>query len=422
MLNQYLIIRLDNTKIDLTTKISLTYNKTNLPKEAFKFKTYQPLFWKLEQKHYDSESETLTVNVVDYNSTSNTVILEQEPKYPIKNLKFEKLDWKKFEPLIYSYILSNLRNNIFNYPERLHNSNNKKNKGFNSDKLTNPALLSSTDTPVKEIKEIEIKVKYEDARFDVSKISFSIHLKPYNFEKQLEIINPIIRPEFEYIKPYFVKRLGKSFLAKIKLILLDNKIEEISALSDDINNINETVVNSIKVFSVLNLKHFINEQKDKIIYDTKELSAEEPSLTGISVEDILEIFIKNDKVKNVKQLEFLARNKQNLNERVQFTIKPLFGFLFREFEKKQCFIWELLNSHATYVWKNTGIESSLDLGKVVELSIASIKSDGREAYKKYYKSIENPDYYFGVIEHPSNDLTDDERFTVWRKNLEKFCS
>ena len=164
MLNQYLIIRLDNTKIDLTTKISLTYNKTNLPKEAFKFKTYQPLFWKLEQKHYDSESETLTVNVVDYNSTSNTVILEQEPKYPIKNLKFEKLDWKKFEPLIYSYILSNLRDNIFNYPERLHNSNNKKNKGFNSDKLTNPALLSSTDTPVKEIKEIEIKVKYEDAR------------------------------------------------------------------------------------------------------------------------------------------------------------------------------------------------------------------------------------------------------------------
>ena len=51
---------------------------------------------------------------------------------------------------------------------------------------------------------------------------------------------------------------------------------------------------------------------------------------NVSAKDILEIFIKNATVKNVRQLEYLAKDKHNLNERVQYTIKPLFGFVFNE--------------------------------------------------------------------------------------------
>jgi hypothetical protein len=85
------------------------------------------------------------------------------------------------------------------------------------------------------------------------------------------------------------------------------------------------------------------------------------------------------------------------------------------------FIWELLNSHATYVWKSKIGGNNSDLGTVVEQAITTIKNDGREAYKKYYNSIENPTYHFGIIDHSLTKATDDEDFNEWRNKLEKFC-
>lgn len=422
MSNQYLTIKLDNVKIDLTNSISFSYDKTNLPKQAFNFTTHIPIFWKLEQKHYDFASGTLTVEVVDYNLTEDTVLIDYELKYPINNLNFEKLDWEKFNPLIYSYTLSKLKNSIFNYRDTLLYLNDEKSEDVKLLRRTAPNLFFNNHDPIKEEREIEIKVKYEEAKFDTSKISFSARIRTYKIIKQLEIFNSCLRPEFEYIKPYFVKRLGKSFLVKIKLKLLDGEVEEITAESDDINGINEDLIKSIKVSSILELKHLKIERENKTLYSTKELFDETLSLFEASAKDILEIFIENAKVKNIRQLEYLAKERQTLNERVQFTIKPLFGFVFHEFDNKQCFIWELLNSHATYIWKSNDTENKLDLEKIVEQAIANIKNDGREVYKKYYKTIENPGYDFGVVEHSSNKLTEDERFAEWRNKLERFCS
>ena len=424
MSNQYLTIRLHNTKMDLTSSISITYDKTNLPKQAFSFKTHQPLFWKLEQKHYDSTSGTLTVRVVDYNLLADAILTEDTPKYQIKALNFEKLDWLQFEPLLFSYTLNQLKGSIFNYRDKFLDLAYEKNDDMKFFRHTAPNLFFAKREPHKQEKEVEVKVKYENAKFDNSKIRFSVNLKFYNLAKELEIMNTHLRPEFEYIKPYFVKKLGKFFTAKIKLKLSDNSIEDIIVHSDDIDNINDDLIKSIKVASVLNLKHLKIERVDKFLYDPKELASEakELSLFDLSAKDILEILIENDKVKNVKQLEYLAKDKQTLSERMQFTIKPLFGFVFREFDTKHCFIWELLNSHATYVWKSNNIVSNSDLGKVVEQAIGIIKNDGREVYKKYYKTLENPNYDFGVIDHSTNNLTDDERFNEWRNKLERFCS
>ncbi|MBK8522459.1 MAG: hypothetical protein IPL54_16930 [Chitinophagaceae bacterium] len=206
--------------------------------------------------------------------------------------------------------------------------------------------------------------------------------------------------------------------------LLDNEIEDIAVHSDDIDRINDDLIKAIRISSVLNLRHLKIDRVDKNLYNTKELTSEtkELSLINATAKDILEIFIQNANVKNVRQLEYLARDKQDLNERVQFTFKPLFGFVFYELNNKHCFIWELLNSHATYIWKSNSAENNLYLGKVVEQAIAIIKNDGREVYKKFYKTIENPNYDFGIIDHSSNNLTDDERFNEWRNKLERFCS
>lgn len=424
MPNEYLIVRLDNSRIFLTDYISCTYDKTNLPKHAFSFKTHQPLFWRLEKKLYDSTSGTLTVRVDDYNLPTDTILTEDELKTQIRHLNFEKLNWEKFLPLIYSYTLNQLRDSIFNYRDPLLGLTNGEGEDLKFLKRTAPNLFFEKREPEKHEKEIEIRVKYDEAKFDNAKICFSVNIKPYNLRKELEIVNHNLRPEFEYIKPFFIKRLGKSFLVKIKLKLADNQIEEIIAHSTDIDSINENLVKSIKVSSVLNLRHLKIEKEDKNLYSIKELLQEtkEMSILNVSANDILEILVENGKVKNVKQLEYLAKDKQTLNERIQFTVKPLFGFVFQDFSKNHCFIWELLNSHATYIWKIATAENSLDLGKIVEEAIATIKNEGREVYKKYYKGIENPGYDFGIIEHSSNNLTDDERFDEWKTKLERFCS
>jgi hypothetical protein len=423
MPNKYLTVRLDNTKIDLNTRISLSYDKTNLPKHAFSFKSERPIFWKLLQISYDSASGTLNVAVMDYNASAETIQNEQEAKYPINELNFERLDWIKFEPQIFSYRLGQLKYFIINYRDKLLDLRDEENEDVKQLKRTAPNIFFSNREKLAQELEIDEKIWYEDARFDKSKIVFTVHLKLYGIEKQLEIINPILRPEFEYIKLYFVKRLGKYFVVKLKVKLLDGVLEEVVATSDDINNINENLVNTIRTESVLNLKHFKTERVDKSLYNLKELSSETNniSLLTTSANDILETFIKNGNVKNVKQLEYLSRDKQSLNERLQFTIKPLFGFVFHDSEDKQCFIWELLNSHATYIWKSNYKDNKLDLGLIVEQAITTIKNEGRDAYKRYYKAMNEAPFDFGVIDHHSNNLTDDERFSEWRKKMEIFC-
>ncbi len=423
MSNQYLTIRLDNTKIYLTGSISFTYDQTNLPKEAFSFNPERTLFWKIEQKKYDPISGELTVGVVDYNLSDNAILTENKPKHPIRKLNFEKLDWTKFFPLIYSYTLSKLKKMIFNYKEEYFSFINE-NKNIESSKPIAPKSFAEHNPPTKWAEEFNLRIKYEDAKFDASKISFPIHLKQYKLVKQLEINNNNLRPEFELIKSYFIRRLGRFFRVKIILRLLNNKVEEITAESSDINRIDENLIKSIRVSSVLDLRHLKTDREDKVLYNTKELFAEgkvQP-LLEVSPKDLLEIFIANANVKNTRQLDYLAKDKQVLNEQLQFTIKPLFGFVFYVFADKQYFIWELLNSHATYVWKNNDTESKLDLGKVVEEAIGIIKKDGREVYKKYYKGIDNPGFDFGVIMHSSSNLTEEERFNEWKRRLEEYCS
>ncbi|MBK8522458.1 MAG: hypothetical protein IPL54_16925 [Chitinophagaceae bacterium] len=211
ILHPYLTTKRDNTTIELISSHSLTYDNTNLPKRAFSFKTHQPLFWKLKQKHFDSTSGTLVVEVVEYNSLPYNILTDDVPEYQINYLSFEKLDWPKFEPLLFSYTLSQLKDSIFNYRDKLLDLGYGKNDDTRFLKRTDPNLFFAKREPDKQEKEFEVKVKYEDAKFDISKICFSVNLKPYKVVRQLEIGNLHLKPEFEYIKPYIVKGLANVF-------------------------------------------------------------------------------------------------------------------------------------------------------------------------------------------------------------------
>lgn len=419
--NKHLIIKIDNSQINLTGNFYLTYDKTNLPKEAFKFKENKPLYWKVEQKQYDTETGTLTVSVLDYNSVEDNSMSSRDLVHPVNILIFERFDWLQLEPLLYMYTVSKLKNIIFNYRDKLLYLGDNRSKQVLALKQDAPNLFFQKREPVRQEREFEVRVKYEDAKFGNEKITFTVHLKPLKLMHPVEINNVSLRPEFEYIKPYFVKRLGKSFLVKINLVLLDNQVHDFVASSNDIDRINGQLIDSIKTESVLNLQHFKNDRQDKTLYSTEELLAhnKELSLLNLPANDILEILIANGKVKNVRQLEYLAKDKQSLNECVLFTVKPIFGFIFNVAKDNSCFVWELLNSHATYVWKTNNATNLMNIFKIVEEAIAAITHNGRDAYKKHYNSLSFPPYDFKVVEHASENLDENERFIEWRNKLEK---
>lgn len=136
-----------------------------------------------------------------------------------------------------------------------------------------------------------------------------------------------------------------------------------------------------------------------------------------SADNILEILMENGLAKNIRLLEFLSRDKHTLNEKLRFTLKPHFGFLFKvESPTKQFFIWELLNSHATYVWEQE-IDNT-DFYYFIEQEISFIKANGREEYRRYYKNLPSKKFEFHLIEHDSADLTEEERFQTWKNKLE----
>ncbi|MGY6561707.1 MAG: hypothetical protein ACXITV_06340 [Luteibaculaceae bacterium] len=103
-------------------------------------------------------------------------------------------------------------------------------------------------------------------------------------------------------------------------------------------------------------------------------------------------------------------------------MNPHFGFLFFvEGERNNHFIWELLNSNATYIWSFEKYDGTLaqQLKKIEEI-IGRIRTLGREKYKGAYRNFqEDGDLVFRSIAHENinSDFVDD--FPRWRSRLEQ---
>jgi hypothetical protein len=269
------------------------------------------------------------------------------------------------------------------------------------------------------------KIKFEEAKFYNGKIGFTAKLKKYKITREFFIVNEFLKDEFEYIKPWIIKKIGTWFLASINIKLVNREIEEASAGSDEIDQINADLIESIRILKVADF--FKKQAIEKLLCNHNDVlrvvneSDEETNVLNTSASDILEIMVKQGIVRNVRQLEFLSRDKQSLNDKLRFTAKPHFGFVFKvDGITKQFFIWELLNTHATYVWERDANENGFN--DFIENEISMIKINGREKYRRYYKNLATKDFRFHLIEHEGADLSAEERFLKWREKVEAITS
>jgi hypothetical protein len=295
-----------------------------------------------------------------------------------------------------------------------------------SKKIVKKNLLLRT-YPEKEKMEVNFEVWFKEAEFKLGYIAFDKNIPELKQMLRFKIDNDFLLPEFEFIKGYFIKALGtRKFNVSATIFLEHGKAVETRATSLQIKRIDENLIDSIKNLRTNYLfKAPFKVNVDKSLFTADEVFGEfnQDEMGNVfsqSEEDILRQILKKANVRNRRQLEFLAGTKQAEGSKLKFTLHPYFGFLFTvEGEKMYHFIWELLNSHATYIWSlDKGDDALARQYRRVEDAINQVRNSGREEYKHAWRSSHiDQDLVFHVIHHEDANSPMIDGFVKWRHRV-----
>jgi len=427
-------LKISNKEIHFNETDYIPIEKTNLPYEDMRFNTeYQDIFWEVELIKFDEENEELYVKVTDYNPHNRGSFRDQRFKYPFYRINFELLDWQQVEQQLSSYRISAIKDYFFGLTTSQRAELRNSSWPDPDSMPTGPVELEPVgELPTKKDKEtvafkrrIEevIRISFLEFRFYEGFVSTSKMLKNTAVPTEIVIHNPAFRQEFEYIKEYFVRYFGrKTVKVFIDYELDSDKITDLNCKCPDLEGIDDSVIEAIKVKRT-NILRKPNKKETKSILDLAEIFhlMNDPS-AGINVfdqseEDILNHFINLEGIRNKQQLSYLAYDLQLSTEKIRFTIHPIFGFVFfYKTNNNSYFIWELLDSHATYIWYvENSVMSSMSLFMELEKAIEYIKTLGREVYKQAYNEGKvNSTILFKPLYHKRNKASG---FQDWLGNL-----
>jgi len=260
--------------------------------------------------------------------------------------------------------------------------------------------------------EKKIKVPIEELEFHYGSVAFKYPVVEMNTELQFQIENIEIRPEFEVLKPYFIKTLkSKNITVELLAEFENGKLVSQLALSTDIDRINKEVVEGVK-FQFLNkglLKQF--SPKKKNILTSDELQEQDKIYSN--AEDLLNEILKNKQYKHSQNIQYLADRHESQVMKIRFVLNP-FSFVFLLAGENGYFIiLETLDTEeATYIWHTPKNKASLiEEVKQIDNQLSVIREKGRQTFLD--KSPEN----FARIIH---DYSDNKKgFLIWKSALEE---
>lgn len=399
------IIYVSSQGIELAPGILLPWSASNLPFRSFNFHPSGKSPWLVSIKSFEVNDKILVLEVDDFYPVDCQSFSDQKIKSQIDRLQFEKLDWYYLSSFLSSFKKSDLMPFILDHPDTY-----------------------VADRQIREYR-YQYEVKPKDLRFVLGGAVTWIELPALSEPMEIRIGNPHILPQFELIKSYFFKSARqRRILLDIELVLQGQQILRLDARSDAIESIDENMVSSLKIDRVLGL-----QKAPKIVVIDKHLfSADEifdqyydepdANLFAENPLDILKQLTDQGIVRNRKQLEYLAGRKHLMDQKIFLTLAPHFGFLFiTTSQSKNHFIWELINSHATYVWSFRKSTEKLETQiKTVEHIIAMIREQGRDHYKSHYQlNLVNVPYEFNVVIHRHADKGVVDPFPGWKYRLEE---
>lgn len=440
------LIKITDNQIFLTPEMRISLASTSLKGIDIKFKTVQDIYLEIEIVGYNNTNRSIEVLVVDYKPKNIEKFKTQIAKSKVSYIKFKPLLWEQIEPHLTSYVKDRLiREGIVIYNNNLNSSESTKstiqNLSIFRRNLSEPSSSTTTISnhynqhiprePLIETVTETAKIYFNDADFNLGFVAFAYNSKELGQQFNLKIENHFILEEFNAVKSYFPKAFGgkKQFSINIIFTLRDKIVTDIVTTSLEIDGINETIIDSIKRERIAKLTTTpILKQIDKSLFTSDEIfdnfddNLKDGNIFNQSEEDILNFLIEIKQVRNAKHLQYLSGSKHSTKQKLRFTLKPLFGFLFFiEGDTKNHFCWELLESHATYLWSFDKIESDIKFQyKRIEETINIIKDMGREAYKNAFRSHTiDHDLDFCTIEHSNINSGLKESFVEWQYRLKE---
>jgi len=374
---------------------------------------------------FKGEDNVLSVRVVDYFLRDPEGFEKQNPKAEIKYLEF--IDLVREVDLRKSLVYYMKSMPILDEAETLGVSDLANSDIIDplSGKRSNLLFRSK---PEKEIIRKKFNVYFKDATFKLGYLVFERNIQEIRQVGRFKIPHDSLLPEFEFIKSYFIKALSaRKFDVTATITVEQGKITETKAFSMVIERIDQDVIDIIKNMQTLALtKPPVRTDVDKSLFTSEDIfdaftdNDIEGNIFDQSEEEILKFILEKANVRNRKQLEYLAGAKQAEFAKLKFTLHPYFGFLFTiDGERMNHFIWELLNSHATYIWSfDRGEDASRLQYRRVEEAINQVRNSGREAYKMAYRDSHiDQDLLFHAIKHDDVNSGLIEGFVKWKHRL-----
>lgn len=444
-----IIIGIDNKSIYFNQTLSIPVRNSNLPMDSMTFRFNDDIYWKIELIQYSDETKSWYAKVIDYTVKSIETFNKQKSTKQIERLEFDKLDWKQLEPQLCSYqpikLVDILYNHNINTVPATETRYQQTEVPFNKSSYKTPEEVPShryrpeiesyniPKGPFTEHLNINFSVKFQESTFINGSVTFKKYIKKIGTEIDFRIENSYLLEEFDNIKLWFSKKLKtKKFNVSSKITLVDWKFSHATASSPEIEMITTNIIESIKYDRTIALtKPPKTNNPEKSIYNTDDLfqlidpENRDGNVFNQTGPDIIKSLTQTEFVRNRKQLEYLSDDKQTINSKIHYTLNPLFGFIFlNETKLKYHFIWELLQSHATYIWsirkENRNINS---LYAKIEEIINVIKIIGREEYKKTF-STKNLGYEFTfkAIDHHDITTSPEDGFKKWKRKLDELLA
>lgn len=432
------IIKISGRCIFFSPEESLPLDQTTLDPEKMRFRPGREFYWLTEIVSYNPSGAGLLLRVIDYVTDDITGFQQQKVRHPIRFVSFESLDWMQLEPQLafyqYNQILNILEEAGTFQTEPDGKVRQQESEGFPAVGSVSvheayvpgeENLFPATDTRI--IDEI-FKYPFTDAVFDTGCVRVVKTFPWYAEPVTITLENSSILPEFDLIKSFFHKVFDgrRKFTITASIELSGNAISRISAASPEIARIDETLIEGVKRAQVL---QYIRKQPavtDKSLFTADEFMShyaddeEVGNALKQSEMDILLAAMGRQELRNRRQIEYLAGKLHSPEQKIRFTLKPNFGFVFfYEGETMNHFCWELLNSHATYLWSfGRAGETAAQQYRKVETIITSIRETGREQYKSSYHSLpSDPNMHFSIVTHRNANSGLIDGFPEWKHRL-----
>jgi len=400
------------------------------------FRTVEDIYWKVELLKYFEDSKCWNIRVLDYKVDDLSTFQKQKPTRAIEMVRFEKLDWILLEPQLSSYQIINLADLIYNYRPPNRNIYNPQ-ESIKRSRYQKTQLLDYPNTknnpkpvgPIIDHVNLRFSIGYKEAKFHNGFVSFERYVQKLRDKVEFRIQNEHIIEEFDNIKLWFSKKFkSKTFKVAVLITTIDDQISEINAKSSDIELITPELIDSVKYDRTIALTKppkIRDENKSLFtlsdIFELVDTDLEKGNVFNQSEPEIIKSLTEYEYVRNRKYLEFLSEKKQSTKSKIYFTLSPLFGFVFLiEKGDKYHFAWELLKSHATYLWTIDKNSLRLDTQySKIEKYIAETLTIGRGRYRREYLHKSTLDgFTFKAIEHQDILTMPEDGFDKWRNKLE----